>query len=277
MTTYMTVDIGDALQDGLNRVGTRAGAILVGLLAAAAFAMAIAQNSFVAAFLQWLVQTPEFRDAFTDVPDYSYNDMLMAVEQETPFALIGDAPIAVIGAVIVAIWLLQLLLKVGTIRWFVEKQSGGVEPWLFTRRVVWTLANLIVGGFVYTVAVVIGLILFVAPGIFLAVALYFFKYEVVVEGENAFSALGNSWDLTEGYRIELFGLGAVVVVVGWIILWLVGVVTGFVPELSVIVLAVVGAAITVATIAVASEAYNQLRGIAGPDAVSDETSGPANL
>lgn len=275
----MSVNIGDALQNGLGRVGTQAGAIFVGALFLVGVAMTIAQESLMAAVLRRLARMYEVREALREVPDVTSTDLLRAVEEEMALAYI-EAGIPIVFAVILGVWILRVLVKIGAIRWFVEKQSGGVDPGLFVRRIVWTLGNLFVGWLVYVIAVTIGLLFFVIPGIFLGVVLYFYNYEIVVEGENAFTALGNSWELTKGNRIELFALGALFTVVGFMVGWIVGVVTSFSPIVATIATTLFAGLFGVATIAVAGEAYNQLRGASGTASIAGSNGsddGPATL
>jgi uncharacterized membrane protein len=92
------------------------------------------------------------------------------------------------------------------------------------------LANLIV-----TVAVVIGFILLVIPGIYLAVKLSCVPFIVIDEGRDAMDAIQESWRRTDGYFWTLLGaglLGIVIVVVGLILL-----VIGSIPATMLVYLA----------------------------------------
>lgn len=82
------------------------------------------------------------------------------------------------------------------------------------------IANLI-----YSIAVLIGIILFVIPGIYLILRLQFFTAAIIEEDAGIIESLKKSWEITRGETGKLFLLGLVsflVLLVG-IILCLVGV------------------------------------------------------
>lgn len=247
----MTLDIAGALSRGFDRVTTRTGATFVGAFAAVAVAVGLLWETvlgrFVAgdAFFAFLppAVTAELREAWA-----SYDVLL-----DLP------VPVTVLLGALVALWLCRLLLRIGAIRWFVGDATQPLAADLFTRRLGWTVLNLIAGTVLYGVAVAVGLVLLVLPGIFLAVTLFFFNYRVVVEGDNAIDALANSYSLTAGSRLQLLLLGVLFVALG-LLVSLAGsptLVPGRLPP------AVLGAAVTAAFgvygVATAADAYRQLR------------------
>ncbi len=66
------------------------------------------------------------------------------------------------------------------------------------------------------VAVAIGFILLIVPGVLLLLAWCVNIPVVVTEREDVFAAFGRSWDLTRGHRLQIFGLAVVYVLVVWI-------------------------------------------------------------
>lgn len=65
-----------------------------------------------------------------------------------------------------------------------------------------------VASFLYGIATVLGLLLFVVPGIFIMIRFQFYPYIILEENNiTAFSALKKSYMLTEGLSLELFLLG----------------------------------------------------------------------
>lgn len=66
--------------------------------------------------------------------------------------------------------------------------------------------------FLYTIAVVIGFFLLVLPGIFIAVRFQFYPYFILEEQESSFTALKNSYYLTQDLTLELFLFGLAVIV-----------------------------------------------------------------
>lgn len=61
----------------------------------------------------------------------------------------------------------------------------------------------------YSIAVVIGLVLLVVPGIVLAVGLWPALYLVLDDGLGVTDTLSKAWDMTKGHRWRLFALGVV--------------------------------------------------------------------
>lgn len=67
-----------------------------------------------------------------------------------------------------------------------------------------------VGTFLYAIAVLIGLFLLIAPGVYLAVRLLFYPYFIIENGDNSFTALHKSFEITRELTLELFLFGITV-------------------------------------------------------------------
>lgn len=68
--------------------------------------------------------------------------------------------------------------------------------------------------FLYSLAVVIGMLLFIIPGIILAIGLMMSPYIVKDDKEiSAMDALKKSWEITKGHKTKLFWLG--LSFIGW--------------------------------------------------------------
>jgi uncharacterized membrane protein len=67
-----------------------------------------------------------------------------------------------------------------------------------------------VGYFLYMVGIALGLFLLVLPGIFVAVRFMFYPYFILQQNHSAFTALQQSYYLTENMTLELFLFGVVV-------------------------------------------------------------------
>ncbi|WP_435319304.1 hypothetical protein [Haloarchaeobius sp. TZWSO28] len=65
-------------------------------------------------------------------------------------------------------------------------------------------AHAVLGSVLFTSLVVGGLVLFVVPGVFLALTLYFVTAAVAIEDESVFAGLRRSWELTAGNRLDSF-------------------------------------------------------------------------
>jgi hypothetical protein len=82
---------------------------------------------------------------------------------------------------------------------------------LYTHRMGRATLSTLVGGFVVGISVVVGMTLFLLPGLFLSVCFLFFIFAVGVEDRGVIGALKRSWALSRGNRLKL---GVIVVLAG---------------------------------------------------------------
>lgn len=258
----MSLPIGTALKDGFVKTASRAGAILITAYLVVNVVYMIAMNSAIQAY---------------------------ATENGVPmtgaFPLSVDLPLAVAGVLLAISILLLLYLPIVAIRTFVADERQSIRNEHLTGGVLFALLNLVVGGIVYGIGVGIGLLLLVVPGVFLMVALAFMQVFIVAEGDNFVAAMRKSWRLTDGSRLSLFLLGAVLVGLSFAI----GIVFGIgslvvaLAGLNQAVLTVVQIVITVPislyTLAVLASAFNLLRDgaddVDGGATTADTPSAPA--
>ena len=160
----------------------------------------------------------------------------------------------------------SVVVTIGALRAFVTDTR--LSTALVARNLPLALGNYVVGGIVYGVIVLVGLFLLVVPGLFAMVVLAFWTVFVAVEDENFVAAFGDSWRLTEGNRVRLFGLGLLVVAVGFLISLPFAAVSGLVgfvagggtvaQVVSALVSPAGSAVTTVITLGVVTAAYRQL-------------------
>lgn len=67
-----------------------------------------------------------------------------------------------------------------------------------------------VASFLYGLAVALGLLLLIVPGIYIAIRLQFYHYYIIEDQDHSFAALKKSYDATEDMAIELFIFGLTV-------------------------------------------------------------------
>jgi uncharacterized membrane protein len=91
----------------------------------------------------------------------------------------------------------------------------------------------------YGVGIVVGTLLLVLPGIWVAIRFQFYPYFVIEENVSSFTALKMSYELTEGLLKELFFLGLAVVLLNLTGLFLFGVGIVFTYPLTTMATAVV--------------------------------------
>lgn len=74
----------------------------------------------------------------------------------------------------------------------------------------------IVAGFIVGIAVIGGLILFIIPGIYIAIRLMFFTYYIVDKDAGIIDSIKMSWNLTRNGVMNLFLLGIIFFIINFI-------------------------------------------------------------
>jgi uncharacterized membrane protein len=109
------------------------------------------------------------------------------------------------------------------VAWAFLRAARGEQPALADQFVVFrkNYAGAVLAGFLSTLAILIGFVLLVVPGIVLAVRLAFVPFVVVDAGQGGLDALRASWRRTSGYSWRVLGvsvLGIVAAIVGLLLL-----------------------------------------------------------
>ncbi|MFB6301412.1 MAG: hypothetical protein ABEH78_00910 [Haloferacaceae archaeon] len=244
----MTVDVGDVLSRAARRTAARNGLVLVAIV----YVLGVVSGLFGP-------RRP---------PGPGPGGLPGGAEMPmggAPGPVIPVSPLvaAGIGAVFA---LLSAFLTVGALRIFLTDEREHLPTEAFTRRIGWVLLNVVIGGIVFGLAVAIGLVLLIVPGVFLMVALAFWTVVVVDEDTSFVTGFRRSWRLTSGRRLRLFLLGLVVLVIVFVVNLAFGAIGGllgfFTPVLGVVVGQIGGAFTTVFTWAALAAAYRQLGGTA---------------
>lgn len=68
-----------------------------------------------------------------------------------------------------------------------------------------------VASFLYGIAVFLGILLLVIPGIFIAIRFQFYPYFIIEQGDSSFVALKKSFNLSQSLTLELLLMGVVVI------------------------------------------------------------------
>jgi len=232
----MALNIGRALQEGMARTVARNGLLLAVLMVVSTALSMLAYNSALASVLP-------------DMPEGTTVTFGPALPLSPTVA----------GAATLLLYLVSFVLVVAGLRTFVTDETRTIPGEHFTRRLVWALVNYVVGYVVFFLAIWIGFVMLVVPGLFLLVSLFFWYVRVAVEDENFWAAFRGSWSLTKGNRWPLLGLGLIVMVVGSVfygVLFFVALAAS--PWVSLVVYAVFGAVFAVFSIATTARAYVQL-------------------
>jgi len=249
----MSFQIGEALSEGFDRVTERNGFLFVGLFVAVSVVTSVLAADFFSAVIADLVESGDLNPSDIDT---GTNPLLGDDPTEQVIGL--PASVALLGAVLG--FLAQASVSIAAARTFAGDETEAIPREHFTRKLVWSLVNIVVGGIIFAMAVGIGFVLLFVPGIFLLVTLYFWVFPVVLEDDSFVGGFAESWTLTSGNRLPLFFLGVIVFVLSIVINAVGSAFSAPLPPLAeVAVSAVFSGAVFVFVVATAARAYRQLQ------------------
>lgn len=249
----MTLDIGAAFREGFDRTTALPGLVVAGLL----FVLMLVNTVVTQTLTARAVEEMRSRFAGRGSPEMQreMERAIAAVQRETPLALDLTLEQAALGVVLVAI--LAETIYIVAVRLFASDDPDRLADGS-TRRVGRATLHGVVAGVITLVLASIGLLILVVPGLFVIVSLYFVRQEVALDDRGFAGALSGSWELTEGDRIEVFGLALVLFVLLYAA-GFVGGLFGFVsPVVGNVVTAGVRAVVGAFSVAVTTSAYLQL-------------------
>jgi hypothetical protein len=267
----MSLDIGQALRDGFDRVSARNGLALVAVFVTFGLVNTVVEQSLIRVSIGELLDGLSYEDfEGTEITREEFQDGITSVRESitdtTPLAYLDSLSVLELVVAALALAVIAEAIRVVAIRTFVSPETEAIPRELVTRNLGWAVLNGIVGGIVVGILVGVGLVLLVAPGVFLAVSFLFLRQEVAIGDKNFIEALSGSWNLTSGSRIELLVLVVILVLIAPTVSFVIGLLGSSTPVAVVNV--VVTSAILAYTVAVVSEAYDQLR-LRGPAAAED--------
>lgn len=243
----MALNIGSSLTGGFSRVANRNGAVLT--LAYVVLGL-VWQVAFYSAFVTWLHGTnPEMANV--------------------PLPTV-DIPLAVSALVAIVALLLLQVAAIVSIRTFVGGHTDKIPSEYYTRNILLVLANAIVGSLAYGLLVFLGSLLLIIPGIIAYVAFLFMLLYIAVEDQSFVAALRDSWTLTRGNWLPLFGLLLIIflglTLVPGILAALVSLVVGAYagPAISTLVSGVITLPFSLLVLGILAEAFIQLRADEAP-------------
>ena len=96
---------------------------------------------------------------------------------------------------------------------YAEAKNGATSIGDEIEHVLGRLLSLVGATLIYFVAVALGLVLLILPGIYLAIRLSLAFPAIVIDDENAFDGLATSWNVAEGNLLKLLGISLLAFVV----------------------------------------------------------------
>ncbi|MDZ7680769.1 MAG: hypothetical protein U5J63_03410 [Fodinibius sp.] len=112
-----------------------------------------------------------------------------------------------------------------------------------------------VASFLYGVGIIVGGLLLVVPGIWVAIRFQFYPYFIIEENVSSFTALKMSYDLSEDLTFELFLFGVAVVLLNLVGIMLFGIGIVFTYPLTTMATAVVYKSLTEGGQEIPSDSY----------------------
>jgi hypothetical protein len=244
----MSLQLGAALREGIERFTCRTGALLLAAYAAFMAALIPISNTMIGRIYA--------------------NIGLSEVADELPLVLDIPLPVAV-GAYFVGL-LAGTYLSLVSIRTFVAAVDDSFPDGALTRNIPLAMINVLVGGIVYMLLVAIGSVLFIIPGVIAYLAFLFMLPYIAVEDRNFIDALQASYRLSKGNWLLLFALLVIVTGVGGLLGAIGSIVFSIAlgPSLGQISIVIVQAPVTLYLFAVLASAFRQLRDGAGAGEMS---------
>lgn len=247
-----SLDVEEALRNAYGKTKARTGLVLIAAFFVIQLASTVASQSSTARTLEQMDQLPPFMQ----------DTLFEGAIQPGPLAF--ELPQSLITLLSLATTVLSIAAAIVAYRVFASNAREKIPEEAYKRNIGMATLNGIVAGFVFGVLVVIGFLLLIVPGIYLITALAFFLVFVALEDESFIDSLSSSWELTEGRRLSVFLLFVAIVLVQIVAAVFGGIASAVasfaVPELGALVEVAVGAALSVYSLAVLTEAYFQLRG-----------------
>ncbi|MFC7078237.1 hypothetical protein [Haloarcula halophila] len=245
----MSLNIGKALQDGFDRTVTRNGLLLIGVFVAFGALNTVISQSVSLGVQQWFQGISAQAVQQSSFGGFGAAQTVLAVPLPLPVVLLLALGTA----------LLAEALRIVGIRAFAAEQTRSPTDPTLRNGLPLAMLNGAVGGTIATVLTYLGTALLILPGVFVALSFFFVRQEIALQNKNFVAALRDSWELSRGERLELFGLGALVFVVS-VLASSPATVLFFLSPLPALALGMITTGITtVFGIAVATCAYQQLQ------------------
>ncbi|MFC6903896.1 hypothetical protein [Halalkalicoccus tibetensis] len=262
----MALDVGRALKEGAERLASRNGALFVGAFLLVSLVGNVALDSAAVALEALTAELAA--EAGQPAPE-------SLPEGATPLAF--DLPGSVISMLLVAWLLAWAATSVLAVRVMASEHTSAIPDELLSRRLTSATIHELVARVVVLTLVGVGFLLFVLPGVFLAICFYFVRPLIAIEDRNAIDAMTESWRLSRGDRLAVLGvmLGAVAVYVAISLAGSLGaLVLSPVPGAGMAVSIAFAAVANVFWLAVSARAFVQLREPEEPEPEPTEGSGP---
>jgi len=131
------------------------------------------------------------------------------------FNLVGAAVDSGIGRLVIAIlnYVVSLLIGLAWIRAGLAVTAGRRPEMSELFQVDERFGTYLVATILYTIMMVIGFVLLIIPGIIVVLVFGLYGWTIADRGLGVVESLSRSAEITRGHRLELFGLGVVLILI----------------------------------------------------------------
>ena len=197
----MALQIGRAFQDGIDELLSERGAVFAGVFIVYGLLSSVVWASLSQAFTElFLGQLPS---------DAQVNQAAMA--GGTPLAL--DLPLAVAAVGALVLFVVNEALNIVAVRAFASDDREPI-PDNVGRRLGKTVGIAIAAGILTTIAVGIGLVLLIIPGLVFALLFFFVRQEIALNDSGIIESISNSVGIVTDNLLAAFVLAVVLAVLG---------------------------------------------------------------
>lgn len=214
----MSLDIGEAFSDGTSRTFAKNGLLLAVAFAVVSLALtAFQQMLFIGTLEEMLAFYQTQTPSELGIPQAQYDQTVETIQQAlserraSPLAF--GLPVGVAAGALLVVAIVSESVSIVAVRVFAVDSEEAISTEMLTNGLPLATLNGFVGSIVVGGLVLVGLVLLIVPGVFLAVVFFFMRQRIALEGENFIDAMAESWRLTKGYRIEVFALALLVAIV----------------------------------------------------------------
>jgi len=197
----MALQIGRAFQDGIDELLSERGAVFAGVFIVYGLLSSVVWASLSQAFTElFLGQLPS---------DAQVNQAAMA--GGTPLAL--DLPLAVAAVGALVLFVVNEALNIVAVRAFASDDREPI-PDNVGRRLGKTVGIAIAAGILTTIAVGVGLVLLIIPGLVFALLFFFVRQEIALNDSGIIESISNSVGIVTDNLLAAFVLAVVLAVLG---------------------------------------------------------------
>jgi len=143
---------------------------------------------------------------------------LVIVAVQLVISIVGSSTDSAVGRVLIQLisFVVGIILAMGLIRASLAVCEGR-KPEVSMLMQTDGFFNYLVAGIIFGIAVFVGLLLCIIPGIIVAVVFMFFGYGIVQQPDlGAVDSLKRSAEITKGYRWQLFGLAILLALINFV-------------------------------------------------------------